>query len=121
MRRRMDVHRPRDLEAAPSEGPALPCPTDRCGETGSVLLEPRYRLGAVHPALEGRPRPHRQVIGCGSCGSASVLNDHAGAVTLAHASRAFGAQDPQSRSRDEMGLNVECVVDRSVDREETRG
>ena len=89
MRRQLDVHRPRDLEAAPSEGPALPCPMDRCGETGSVLLEPRYRLGAVHAALEGRPRPHRQVIGRGSCGSASVLIDHAAAVALAHASWAL--------------------------------
>jgi hypothetical protein len=28
---------------------------------------------------------HRQVIGCGSCGSTSVLNDHAAAVALVHA------------------------------------
>jgi hypothetical protein len=29
---------------------------------------------------------HRQVIGCGSCGHASILNDHAAVVALAHAS-----------------------------------
>jgi hypothetical protein len=43
------------------------------------------------------------------------MRDHTAATALRHSLAASARKDPQRRSRDEMALKVEGVVDRSMD------